>query len=52
MPMDSTPVNRVAVGGRIVPAWTPAANALMSAIVLRISAAISGVGARSGARSQ
>ena len=52
MPMDRTRVNRAAVGGRMVPAWTAAANALTSATVLRISAAISGVGARSGARSQ
>ena len=52
IPMDSTPVNRAALGGRICPPWTPAANALTSAMVLRISAAISGVGARSGFRSQ
>ena len=38
--------------GWIAPECTPAANALMSAMVFLISAAISGLGASSGARSQ
>ena len=37
MPMDSTRVNRGAVGGRMSPPCTPAANDLTSATVLRIS---------------
>lgn len=52
IPMHRTPVYRPAFGGRVLPAWTAAANALMSATVFRISVAISGVGARAGARSQ
>jgi hypothetical protein len=46
MPMISARVNRAALGGRIEPECTSAANFLTSALVFWISAVIAGVGAR------
>ena len=52
MPITSTCRKRSAPGESTRPSWTRAAKSSTRAWVSRIAAAISGVGARSGARSQ